>query len=438
MNDHTASDEVRLLSRLAEREPPPEAMERAIERTRRILIARVTPQNKPPQQPMRRGVPRWMRWSAMISVVAAVCLGGAFFAFFGKSGTTSALAEVQHALQQVYCVTFSVEVIEVPKDYPGDISGIHGTGVQEFAGRRHRFESADGKSIQVYDLDRGVFMNILTTEKRAWIWHQDTTARRYPTLAELLERLRSGKVDKAERLVDGKIDGRTVFRYRIPPESRLSGGTEVLLSVDPATFLPVRIEYKTDVFGASPLLHVALKDFSYEPRDPSLFAMVAPEGYEVSVYPEDETTYEPKPLRQQPIDLGRPTVTIELRLAEREPAAGLIEATIPGRTPLTIHLHPEPIVENQHIQNIQIWEVFGSDHSMVFGSDHSMVIEFTEAGRARMAEATSTDVPRRLALLIDGQVVSSPRVFATIRDKAQLTGLSSEIVRRLADSAEEK
>lgn len=428
MNDHTTSDEVRLLRQLAEREPPPEAMQRAIERTREALVARVIPGNKPRQLPIRRGAPRWMRWSAIISVVAAMCLGGTFFAFFGKSGTTSALAEVQHALQQVYCVTFSVEAIAVPKDYPGNISGVHGTGVQEFAGRRHRFESADGKSIQVFDLDRAVFMNILTTEKRAWIWHQDTTARRYPTLAELLERLRSGKVDKAERLVDGKIDGRTVFRYRIPPESRLSGGTEVLLSVDSATFLPVRIEYKTDVFGASPLLHVALKDFSYEPRDPSLFAMVPPEGYEVHVSPDDETTHDPVPLREQPIDLGRPTVAVELRWAEREPAEGLIEATIPGKTPLTIYLHPEPIVEKQHIQNIQIWEVFGSDHSVV--------IEFTEAGRARMAEATSRDLPRRLALLIDGQVVSAPRVFAAIPDKAHIMGLSSEIVRRLSASAD--
>jgi hypothetical protein len=427
MNDHTTSDEVRLLRQWAEREPPPEAMQRAIERTREALVARAIPGNKPLQQPERRGVPRWMRWSATISVVAAMCLGGTFFAFFAKSGTGSALAEVQRAIQQVSCVSFSMETIQVPKSHPEMIFQTDGTGVQEFAGRRHRFESADGESIRVHDLERGIFMDLRPTEKRASIWHQDSNVSRHPTFAEFLERLRSGKVDKVERLVDGTIDGRTVFRYRIPPESRLSGGTEVLVSVDPMTFLPVRIESKTDAFGLPPL-HIVVKDFSYEPRDPSLFAIVPPEGYEVHVYPEDETTHEPVPLREQPIDLGRPTVAIELRLAEREPAEGLIEATISGKTPLTIYLHPEPIVENQHIQNIQSWEILGSDHSIV--------IEFTEAGRARMAEATSKDLPRRLALLIDGQVVSAPRVFAAISDKAQVAGLSSEIVRRLTTSAD--
>ncbi len=428
MNDHTTSDEVRLLRQLAEREPQSEAMQRAIERTREALVARVIPGNSPRQLPIRRGAPRWMRWSATISVVATMLFCGAFFAFFAKSGTGSALAEVQRAFQQVSCISFSMEAIEVPKSHPGMNFETDGTGVLEIAGRRSRFESADGESIRVYDLERGIFMDIRPTEKRASISHQDTSASRHPTLAEFLERLRSGKIDKAERLVDGEIDGRTVFRYRIPPESRFSWGTEVLVSVDPTTFLPVRIENKTDAFGFSPPLHVVLKDFSYEPRDPSLFAMVPPEGYEVHVFPEDETTYEPVPLREQPIDLGRPTVAVELRWAEREPAEGLIEATIPGKTPLTIYLHPEPIVEKQHIQNIQSWEISGSDHSIV--------IEFTEAGRARMAEATSRDLPRRLALLIDGQVVSASRVFAAIPDKAHIMGLSSEIVRRLATSAD--
>ncbi len=429
MNDSTTPDDALMLRRLAALEPPPEVMERAIERTRGALVARVVPCNKPAQQPERRGTPRWMRWSAIISILAGMVLVGLYYGFFAKSGTSNVLAEVQHAFQQVYCVTFTAKTIQLPENHPGMNFQTDGTVVQEFAGRRYRFESADGESISVYDLDRGVFMDIRPTKKQASIWHQDTTARGYPTLAELLERLRSGKIDKAERLVDGEIDGRSVLRYRIPPESRLSGGTEVLLSVDSATFLPVRIEHKTDAFGFSPPLHIVYKDFSFEPRDPSLFAMVPPEGYEVHVISEDdETVSEIKPLSEVPIDLGRPTVAFEFRWAEMEPAEGLIEATIPGWTPQTLYLHPQAIVENQHIQNIEHWE-------MPY-SNHRIVIEFTEEGRARMMEATSKDLPGRLALLVDGQVVNAPLALSTISDKGELSGLSSETLRRLSESAD--
>ena len=60
----------------------------------------------------------------------------------------------------------------------------------------------------------------------------------------------------------------------------------MLVSVDPQTHLPVRIEYTTDKVGG--LLHVVCKDFSFDERDPSLFAMVPPEGYQVEEYQEGE------------------------------------------------------------------------------------------------------------------------------------------------------
>jgi hypothetical protein len=223
----------------------------------------------------QRRVPRWLRWSAMIAMVVAMFICGTFFALLGNSGATSAFAEVQRAMRQVACVSYSVESIEKPEG----LSGIDGTVVTEFAGRRFRFEKADGGSIHVSDFERGVFMDLLPSQKRAVIWHYNTG--KHPTYAEFLERLRNGKADKVERLEDGEMDGRTVYRYRVPPESRMSGGAEILVSVDPITFLPVQIEVRTDALGFP--LHILAKDFSYEPRDPSLFAMVPPEGYEVEI-----------------------------------------------------------------------------------------------------------------------------------------------------------
>jgi hypothetical protein len=46
-----------------------------------------------------------------------------------------------------------------------------------------------------------------------------------------------------------------------------------------STHLPVRVESTTDKVGG--LLHVVGKDFSFDQRDPSLLAVVPPEGYQV-------------------------------------------------------------------------------------------------------------------------------------------------------------
>ena len=85
-----------------------------------------------------------------------------------------------------------------------------------------------------------------------------------------------------ESVEDGHFDGRTVERYRVPPEAAISGGVEMLVSVDPKTHLPVRIEYSTDKVGG--LFQAECRDFSFEQRDPSLFAVVPPQGYRVESY----------------------------------------------------------------------------------------------------------------------------------------------------------
>jgi hypothetical protein len=78
---------------------------------------------------------------------------------------------------------------------------------------------------------------------------------------EFLRWLRDCEPDQVERLKDGELNGRTVERYRVLPESPFSEGADVLVTVDPLTHLPVRIEQRTDKFGG--LLHVVCKDFSF-------------------------------------------------------------------------------------------------------------------------------------------------------------------------------
>jgi preprotein translocase subunit SecD len=106
-------------------------------------------------------------------------------------------------------------------------------------------------------------------------------------------------------------------------------------------------------------------------------------------------------------------VRLEVRLAETQPAAGLVVARI-AESERLIYLHPEPIVTNEDIA--QSWVTQD-------GPDRfSVSVEFLEAGALRMRQATSAHVGRPVAILIDGHVVTAPVVRSAISNLAVITG----------------
>jgi hypothetical protein len=109
----------------------------------------------------------------------------------------------------------------------------------------------------------------------------------------------------------------------------------------------------------------------------------------------------------------RAALRFEVRLAEAQPAPGLIVARV-AESDRLIYLHPELIVTNEDIA--QSWV-------MQDGPDRfSIAVEFLEAGAQRMRQATSAHVGRPVAILIDGRVAIAPVVRSAISNSATITG----------------
>jgi preprotein translocase subunit SecD len=112
---------------------------------------------------------------------------------------------------------------------------------------------------------------------------------------------------------------------------------------------------------------------------------------------------------------GQPAATaFEMRLAETEPAAGLVEAAVPD-SPTKIYLHREAIVTNADVSEARV--VPG-----ITSANFNVAVTFNSAGAAKMARATASHLNKPVAILINGRVVAAPIVRAQITDQAVLSG----------------
>lgn len=106
-------------------------------------------------------------------------------------------------------------------------------------------------------------------------------------------------------------------------------------------------------------------------------------------------------------------VRFEVRLAEEQPAPGLVVAQAPnsGRV---LYLHPEIVVSNDDIA--QSWVTQD-------GPDRfNVAVQLSPSGADRMRQATAMHVGRPVAVLIDGRVVMAPVVRSPVSDSAVITG----------------
>jgi preprotein translocase subunit SecD len=110
-----------------------------------------------------------------------------------------------------------------------------------------------------------------------------------------------------------------------------------------------------------------------------------------------------------------PVVTaFEMRLAETEPAAGLVEAAVPD-SPAKVYLHREAIVTNADV--VQARVVPG-----ITSANFNVAVTFNGAGAAKMARATASHLNKPVAILINGRVIAAPTVRAQITDQAVISG----------------
>ena len=104
---------------------------------------------------------------------------------------------------------------------------------------------------------------------------------------------------------------------------------------------------------------------------------------------------------------------IAFRLAESERADGLAEAVVPNDGP-TVFLHSENVLTDKDVTSV----TFGRDENG--GVDITIQIE--AAAAKRLAAATKAHLGKRLAILLDGKVITAPVVRSEISDQARITG----------------
>jgi preprotein translocase subunit SecD len=105
---------------------------------------------------------------------------------------------------------------------------------------------------------------------------------------------------------------------------------------------------------------------------------------------------------------------LEVRLAETQPAPGLVEAAV-QETNEKIYLHREAIVTSADVTQATV--VPG-----ITSRNFNVAVTFNSAGAARMARATASHLDKPVAILINGRVVAAPVVRAQISDQAVISG----------------
>ena len=109
----------------------------------------------------------------------------------------------------------------------------------------------------------------------------------------------------------------------------------------------------------------------------------------------------------------KPKIKVEFRRAEAKAGEGLMEATIAG-TNEKVYLHKATEATNADIASARAGE----------DANKKPIIEitFSKDGAKKMAALSEAQKDKRIAILIDGKVVSAPVVRAKFSARAQITG----------------
>jgi len=97
---------------------------------------------------------------------------------------------------------------------------------------------------------------------------------------------------------------------------------------------------------------------------------------------------------------------VEFRLAQRQPGLGLVELTLPQRERL--YYLDTPVLARADLQSVT---------AMRASTGQAFVrLQFTVAGRSRLATVTGQNIGRTLLFTIDGQLIGAPRITRAVAD----------------------
>ena len=107
------------------------------------------------------------------------------------------------------------------------------------------------------------------------------------------------------------------------------------------------------------------------------------------------------------------STSLEVRLAESQPGAGLVEAIVQGSNQ-KVYMQPGPVVTGADVTSARVVDAGGGRYSVS--------VSFSAGGSNRLAESTKIHMGRPVAILLNGRVIAAPVVRSMIRDGAVITG----------------
>lgn len=113
------------------------------------------------------------------------------------------------------------------------------------------------------------------------------------------------------------------------------------------------------------------------------------------------------------VHIAKAQTRLEMRLAETAPGAGLTAVTIPA-SGQKIYLHESSVITNADVIDAHV----ANDAD----GRPSVAIRLTPDAGARLENATREHLGKPIAILVNGVVVSAPRVDGVIGREAQIFG----------------
>ncbi len=253
---------------------------------------------------------------------------------------------------------------------------------------------------------------LLHVARRDWLWimveeHLRAVFWFHPGIWWLLEQIQLNR----EQVIDRQVVGRMVSK-RAYMDALMAFADEGRIASPSVAFLRRR-HLKFRIQQLSMEQHMSLRRLAW-----TMAALVVVMG-----------TTAAGAARALPLDVpslraqAGPATVLEVRLAENDPASGLIETPVPG-SDRRIYLHPASLATTADVTSASVIDAGNSQFSVA--------VAFGEAAAARMVSATQAHLGRPVAIVLDGQVLAVMTLRAPVSDSAMITGVTEEQARRLA------
>ena len=104
---------------------------------------------------------------------------------------------------------------------------------------------------------------------------------------------------------------------------------------------------------------------------------------------------------------------LEIRLAQSEPQEGWEEVK-EEKSGNKIYLHKTAVITSDDVQRA-VADIDANGQPVI-------AVHFNKAGQEKMEKATQENLGKRLAIVVDGKVVTAPTIQSTISKRAHITG----------------